>query len=81
MAFGVAYEGRYYPVETGLYLSPVVLKNDAGEDVKLGIIWHTQVFRAIGAGVGYNFWDDGVGLVKPSKANTFIVVSINIGGQ
>jgi len=80
MAFGVAYTGRLYPVETGLYVSPVVLKDADSKDVKLGLIWHTRLFQAIGGGIGYNFWDDGVGLVPPEKSTVFIVVSVNVGG-
>ncbi len=39
------------------------------DEVKLGGMLHTKIYKGMGVGVWYDFWKDGKGLVKPTAAD------------
>ncbi len=82
MAFGYNFFGL--DLSSGLYgtFSVNTLELD---EVKVGGMFHTKIYKEVGVGVWYDFWQDGVGFVPPTKARDnwgfALSVDFTIGGK
>ena len=55
-------------LSSGFY-SAISINTLEANDVKLGGIFHTKVWRGLGFGLFYDWWMQGEGFVKPTKAD------------
>ncbi|HEX2955678.1 MAG TPA: hypothetical protein VHO70_02535, partial [Chitinispirillaceae bacterium] len=61
-----------YPIEIGAYLVPQVSGTDDKTTATFSTILHSTLFHSFGIGLGYRFWEKGIGFVKMNHSRLFV---------
>ena len=77
LAVGLKYKGLDPDIDVGLYLSPVISIGDTDES-SLSVMLYTSIYKNLGAGLGYRFWEFDIGLVKPTKARLYLSFNFSL---
>ena len=78
-AGGINYKGIDPDLIIGAYVAPSIINTDDSKQSSLSVIFpYTELFYKIGGGLGYDFWQEGRGIVSPDKDNLFFVVTITL---
>jgi hypothetical protein len=76
--FGVSYKfeslRRAYRNEIGLYAGPQFSSTDNKTAASVSAMVQYTFVKAIGAGIGVRFWENGAGIVRPSKQRVFFTL-------
>lgn len=81
--FGLSYKtsGEQYPIEIGGYVAPQLAGTDKETTASVSSLVHISLLQAFGVGIGYRFWEKGIGVVGADKSRLFFTLGYSLTNE
>jgi hypothetical protein len=72
---------KSYPIEIGLYMAPQISDTKDQSVATVSALLHFTLVQSFGIGLGYSFWEKGVGLAAPQESRIFFTLGLGLTNE